>query len=73
MKIISKEMKIIKENHLKQMKIIMTYAHHMTRNKNHKIKSYAQNEIMVKYQIHMKRNEKLKRKSCETEENHNRI
>ena len=37
-----------KENHMKNMKIIMKYVHQMKRNENQKKKSYDTNEYQTK-------------------------
>ena len=67
-------MKIIKENHLKQiMKIMRKYEIHTKRNDNHKRNSYENNENSKKYENHMKRIENQERKSYEKHENHKNI
>ena len=41
-------MKIRKENHMKNMKIIGTFENHMNMNYNHKIKSYEKKRQSLK-------------------------
>ena len=57
MKLIWKEIKIIKENHMKQMQITIQYENRLKRNENHKRKSFEQMKIIIQYENHMKRNQ----------------
>ena len=60
-------MKIIQENLLNNMKIIITFEKHMKRNENHTRKSYETYENHNKYENLVKRNKtNHKRKSYET-------
>ena len=44
MKLICKEINIIRENHMKQMQITIQYEKQLKRNDNHKRKSFEQNK-----------------------------